>query len=126
MVRISLNGNQSSPLEAAMMSHVFESGEFEKGEFLDTLEKQLAQAHGYEYCATVDSGQTALSLCLEGWGKESGPQTVAISALADISVFRAAIQARYKPVIVDVDENCFSMKEELIPNVSVILLSHLL
>jgi dTDP-4-amino-4,6-dideoxygalactose transaminase len=102
--RVAVGGVQLSPLEAAMVSHVFDRGFIGPGEFTATLERELAAAHGYKHCICLNSGQSALMIALEAQYRLDGlvGAEIALPAVTYISTLSAVIQAGCKPALVDV------------------------
>jgi dTDP-4-amino-4,6-dideoxygalactose transaminase len=98
---------------AAAIQRVLESTAFAGGPFVAQFEKEFAEFCGTRYALGVGSGTSALWLALLACGVGPGDEVVTVPNTF-IATAEAISQTGARPVFVDIDEETYLMKPELL------------
>ena len=97
---------------------VCKSGIYINGPNVTNLEKEFAQYNNSKYCLGVSSGTSALELVLRAQGFETNDEIITVSHTA-IPTVSAIKLANLTPVLIDVDQESFTMcPEELLKSIT--------
>ncbi len=98
---------------AAAIQRVLESTAFAAGPFVAQFEKEFAAFCGTTYATCVGSGTSALWLALLACGVGPGDEVITVPNTF-IATAEAISQTGARPVFVDIDEETYLMKPELL------------
>jgi dTDP-3-amino-3,4,6-trideoxy-alpha-D-glucose transaminase len=90
------------------IAQTIDRGDFANGEAVAEFERRFAHACGVRHCVGVSSGLDALRLSLLASGLDAGAGVI-VPAATFAATFEAVIQAGGAPVVVDVDENDYTL-----------------
>ena len=97
------------------IQRVLLSGEFERGEELDSFEAAFARFCGTRYAVAVGSGYAALFLALKACGIGPGDEVISV-ANTDVATVSAISHTGATPVFADIDARTFNIDPALIEN----------
>jgi UDP-2-acetamido-2-deoxy-ribo-hexuluronate aminotransferase len=97
----------------AGIARVLAHGNYILGPEVDELEQRLAEYCGVKYCVSVANGTDALQIALMALGVGPGDEVIT-PGFGYIAVAEAVSLLGAKPVFVDVDEQTFNVKADLI------------
>jgi dTDP-4-amino-4,6-dideoxygalactose transaminase len=110
------------------IAQTIDTGDFVNGAAVAQFELAFAHRTGRRQCVGVSSGLDALRLCLEATGLERGAGVV-VPAATFAATFEAVLQANGLPVVVDVNEDDYTVDvphtEEVAANASHVMPVHL-
>lgn len=114
MKRFSLGGTNVGDLEKRYVNEALNDNYIGPGRFVREVEEMCAEIHGLKHCVTLNSGQSAIMVALQGIQKtkfrpHAGPLDVAVPAVTYISTLAAVIHAGMRPVLVDVELGSYGM-----------------
>jgi len=95
------------------INRVLESGEYILGREVKSFEKEFAEWLGISYAVGVGNATDALEISLRALGIEKGDEVITVSHTATATI-AAIIAAGAIPVMIDIDEETFTMNPELI------------
>ena len=95
------------------IQRVLDSGEFERGEELDSFEAAFARACGTRYGIGVGSGYAALFLALKAGGLGTGDEVITV-ANTDVASASAISHTGATPVFADIDARTFNIDPALV------------
>ena len=93
----------------AVMENVLRSGHYILGEQVSQFEIDFSKFIGQNHGTGVNSGTDALILSLRALGVGVGDEVITVSHTALAHCFRLVINAGLKPVLVDIEEDYFSI-----------------
>ena len=91
------------------INQVLESGNYILGPRVKSFEQGFADYIGAEYAIGVNSGTDALIIALKALGCEYGDEVITVSHTA-LPTISAVLQAGCKPVVVDIEEDYFTIQ----------------
>lgn len=97
----------------AAIQRVLDSGEFERGEELDSFEVAFARSCGTRYAIGVGSGYAALFLALKAGGLGPGDEVIT-AANTDVASASAISHTGATPVFVDIEARTFNVDPALL------------
>jgi dTDP-4-amino-4,6-dideoxygalactose transaminase len=97
----------------AAIQRVVDSGEFERGEELDSFEASFAAACGRRFAIGVGSGYAALFLALKAGGLGPGDEVIT-AANTDVASASAISHTGATPVFADIDARTFNIDPALL------------
>ncbi|MFA4855711.1 MAG: DegT/DnrJ/EryC1/StrS family aminotransferase [archaeon] len=95
------------------IGRVIESGRFVLGEQVNGFEKEFASYCGTKFSVGVANGTEALQIALLAAGIKPGDEVISVANTASATI-TAIKAAKARPVLVDVQEDCFTMNPGLI------------
>jgi len=95
------------------IQRVLDSGEFERGEELDSFEAAFARSCGTRYAIGVGSGYAALFLALKAGGLGPGDEVITV-ANTDVASASAISHTGATPVFVDIGARTFNIDPTLV------------
>lgn len=88
--------------------HVLDSSQYMMGDFVNCLEKELAEYCGVKYCISCANGTDALQLALMTWGISRG-DAVFVPSFTFYSTAEVVSLLGATPIFIDVDEKTFNI-----------------
>ena len=92
---------------------VFEIGPYILGSEVEAFEQEFSDYHKLKYAVGVGSGTDALALTLKAYGIGAGDEVITVSHTA-LATAAAIVIAGATPVLVDIEENYFTMDPKAI------------
>jgi dTDP-4-amino-4,6-dideoxygalactose transaminase len=92
---------------------VFERGPYILGSEVEAFEQEFSDYHNIKYAVGVGSGTDALALTLKAYGIGTGDEVITVSHTA-LATAAAIVIAGATPVLVDIEENYFTMDPKTI------------
>ena len=112
-IKIGLSGPDITEAEIQAVCDVLRSGQLSLGPKLAEFEDAVAKYTGAKYAVAVNSGTSALFLCLKAM--EIGPgDEVITTPFTFIATINVILQVGAKPVLVDIDEREMNINPSLI------------
>jgi dTDP-4-amino-4,6-dideoxygalactose transaminase len=113
----------------AAIAEVIAQSSFIRGPFVDSFEKQFAEAVGVKHCVSCANGTDALYIAMKALGLNEGDEVIA-PAHSWISTTETITQASGRVVFVDTDEATFTIdpkkvEENITPRTKGIIVVHL-
>lgn len=98
---------------SSAIEEVFDSSAFAGGRFVEKFEKEWATYCGVQHAVGVGNGTDALWLAMLALGIGAGDEVITVPN-SFIATMEAVTMTGAEPVLVDVDENCYTMNPELL------------
>lgn len=117
--KITFGTVQITPMAKELIMQALETGRVSSGRLVREFEEKFAQVMGSKEAVALSSGTDADALALAvlyDFGAVPGDEVV-VPALSFVATGNAVLQARFKPVFVDVDRNTLNIDPDSIESV---------
>jgi perosamine synthetase len=112
-MRVPLSRPSITEAEIEAATRALRSGWLSQGAELSAFEAALAARVGRRYCVGVNSGMSALHLCLLALGVSEGDEVIT-SPFSFIATTNSILHAGARPVFVDIDPDTYNLDPDLI------------
>ncbi len=100
-------------LEINSVIEVLKSPNLSRAKKTEEFEQKLAELTNHKYAIAVNSGTSALHLCVRSLGLKDGDEVIT-TPFSFIASSNCLLMEKVKPVFVDIDERTYNLKPELI------------
>ncbi|MBN1464483.1 DegT/DnrJ/EryC1/StrS family aminotransferase [candidate division KSB1 bacterium] len=107
-MKIPLSNPYLSSLEKQLVLQVLNSSQLSQGPQLDRFENKMAQYIGSRHAVAVNSGTSALHLCIKSLGIGENDQVIT-TPFSFIASANCMLYERAKPVFVDINPNTYNI-----------------